>query len=149
MMLSSPSLMSTAFHRCLSAWPVRQFGFHVADLLYLLMACPVCYRTRNITTFSTLASICLWILSLTYTTLDYGFLIQTSYSVPFSSIFLLPASFLVGLFTATWKALYRSMTMRQEVKKRGRVLWALGLGLGIYTVLFLPLSQEPLLLLSQ
>ncbi|XP_071759772.1 proteinase-activated receptor 2-like [Centroberyx gerrardi] len=108
---------------------------------YLLVGCPVWYHMKNNAKLPTLISICLWTLSLTYATLDYVFLINPRFSLLlFSAICLLPAPFLAGFFAATWKALHKSMAMRQEARNRRRVLGALSLVLGIYIVLFLPFS---------
>ncbi|XP_070774954.1 proteinase-activated receptor 2-like [Enoplosus armatus] len=108
---------------------------------YLMVARPVWYHTKNSTNLSILISVCMWTLSLAYCTLDYVFLINTSFSLfLFSIICLLPAPFLLGLFTATWKALSKSMAMRHDMKNRRRVLGVLSLVLGTYIVLFFPFS---------
>ncbi|XP_042284101.1 free fatty acid receptor 3-like [Thunnus maccoyii] len=108
---------------------------------YLLVAFPVWYHTKNNAKFSILISVCMWTLSLAYSSLDYVFLTNKRVSLLlFSIICLLPAPFLVGFFTATWKALSRSIAMRREKKNRRRVLGVLGLVLGTYIVLFFPFS---------
>lgn len=107
---------------------------------YLMVACPVWYLTKNSAKISILISVCMWTFSLAYSSLNYAFLIHTRFSLLLLSIIcLLPAPFLVGLFTATWKALNKSTAMR-NTKNRRRVLGVLGLVLGSYIVLFLPFS---------
>ncbi|XP_049453314.1 formyl peptide receptor-related sequence 4-like [Epinephelus fuscoguttatus] len=106
---------------------------------YLLVSCPVWYRTMNTAKLSILISVCTWIFSLAYSSLDYIFLIHTRFSLLlFSIICLLPAPFLLGFFIATWKALNKSTAMRHEKKNRRRVLGVLSLVLGTYIVLFFP-----------
>lgn len=109
---------------------------------YILVACPVWYHTRNNSKLSILISVGIWIFSLAYATLDNVFLIkETRWSLLLLSIIcLLPAPFLLGFFTATWKALNKSAAMRHDTKNRRRVLGVLGLVLGSYTVLFFPFS---------
>ncbi len=108
---------------------------------YLMVGCPVWYHTKNSAKLPILISGCMWTLSLAYSTLDYVFLIHTRFSVLlFSIICLLPAPFLLGLFTATWKALHKSVAMRHETQNRRRVLGVLSLVLGTYTFLFFPFS---------
>ncbi|KAM3866094.1 proteinase-activated receptor 2-like [Diretmus argenteus] len=134
--------------RCVSRLLVRwglcvSLGFMLLISVerYLLVAYPVWYHRKNNAKFPILLSICLWTLSLTYAVLDYVLLSHTRFSLLlFSIICLLPAPFLVSFFTAMWKALHQSAAMRQEERNRRRVIGALSLVLGIYTVLFLPFS---------
>lgn len=108
---------------------------------YLMVGCPVWYYTKSSAKLSILISGCMWTLSLAYSTLDYVLLINTRFSLfLFSIICLLPAPLLLGFFTATWKALHKSVAMRGETNNRRRVLGVLSLVLGTYTVLFSPFS---------
>ncbi|XP_035526784.1 free fatty acid receptor 3-like [Morone saxatilis] len=108
---------------------------------YSMVAYPVWYHTKKNVNIAILISVCIWTLSLTYSTLDYVYMIQTRFSLLlFSIICLLPAPFLLGLFTATWKALNKSAAMRHEAKNRKKVLGVLSLMLGTYAVLFFPFS---------
>ncbi|XP_044076091.1 ovarian cancer G-protein coupled receptor 1-like [Siniperca chuatsi] len=108
---------------------------------YLMVAWPLWYHTKNSAKLSILISVCMWTLSLAYSTLDYVFLIHTRFSLLLLSIIcLLPAPFLLSLFIATWKALHKSMAMKHETKNRRRVLGVLSLVLGTFTVFFFPFS---------
>uniref|UniRef100_A0A3Q3MMT4 G-protein coupled receptors family 1 profile domain-containing protein n=1 Tax=Mastacembelus armatus TaxID=205130 RepID=A0A3Q3MMT4_9TELE len=107
----------------------------------LMVACPVWYHRKNTTKLPLLVSLCVWTLSLAYAILDYIFFIHTPYSLMlFSIICLIPAPFLVALFTITWKALNKSIAMRHETNNRRKILGVLSLVLGMYTVLFFPFS---------
>lgn len=108
---------------------------------YVMVAHPVWYHTKNSVKLSVQISVCMWILSLAYSSLDYFLMSCTRNPLLLFSIFcLLPAPFLLGLFIATWKALNRSTAVRHEKKKRRRVWGVLSLMLGTYTVLFFPFS---------
>uniref|UniRef100_A0A673XC44 G-protein coupled receptors family 1 profile domain-containing protein n=1 Tax=Salmo trutta TaxID=8032 RepID=A0A673XC44_SALTR len=107
---------------------------------YMVVVCPLWYRRRRSVKNSTLVSLSLWALALVYVTFDYNFLIDMRYTLmTFSAISLLPAPFLVLLFLVTQRALSRSMAFRGAERRR-RILGALGLVLGSYTLLFLPYS---------
>lgn len=133
--------------RCLSRIIVRlglctSLGFMLLISLerYMVVVCPLWYRRRRSVKNSTLVSLSLWALALVYVTFDYNFLIDMRYSLMiFSAISLLPAPFLVLLFLVTQRALSRSMAFRGAERRR-RILGALGLVLGSYTLLFLPYS---------
>lgn len=112
---------------------------------YVMVGRPVWYHTKNRTKLAILISICMWILSVVYSTLDYVFMIHTRFSsLMFSIICLLPGPFLLGLLIATWRAISKSMAMRHEIRNRRRVLGVLSLVFGTYTVLFLPFSFRTL-----
>lgn len=108
---------------------------------YVMVAFPVWYHTKNTPKVAVLISLCMWTLSLIYSILDYVFLIHTRSSLQlFSVICLLPAPFLVALFTATWKSLNKSVAMRHDKNNRKRIVGVLSLVLGTYAVLFFPFS---------
>ncbi|XP_034559786.1 free fatty acid receptor 3-like [Notolabrus celidotus] len=106
---------------------------------FVMVACPLWYRTKNSLTLSILISVCIWILSLVYSSLDYYLLSHTRYPLLlFAIVCLFPAPFLLGLYIATWKALHKSAAMRHGTKNRRRVLGVLSLMLGTYIVSFFP-----------
>uniref|UniRef100_UPI0037E8113D proteinase-activated receptor 2-like n=1 Tax=Semicossyphus pulcher TaxID=241346 RepID=UPI0037E8113D len=108
---------------------------------YVMVACPVWYHTKNSAKLSILISVSAWIFSLAFSTMDYYLMSHTRFPFLVFAIFcLLPAPFLLGLFIATWKALNKSNTMRNNMKNKRRVLGVLSLVLGTYTVLFFPFS---------
>lgn len=89
---------------------------------YVRVAYPVWYHTKYTADVAILISLCMWTLSVTYSILDYVFLIHTRSSLLlFSVICLIPAPFLVAPFTATRKSLNKSMAMRHETKNRRRI----------------------------
>lgn len=110
---------------------------------YVIVDFPVWYLTKYSANAAILISVCMWTLSLTYSILDYIFLIHTRSSLfLFSVICLIPAPFLVALFTATLRSLNKSMAIRHETKNRRRIIGVLVLG--TYVVLFFPFSLRNL-----
>ncbi|CAJ1071569.1 free fatty acid receptor 3-like [Xyrichtys novacula] len=108
---------------------------------FIMVACPVWHHTKNNVKLSVLISVCTWIFSLAFSSLDYFLMRHAKFpSWLFSILCLLPSPFLLGFFIGTWKALNKSTAMRHRAPNRRRVLGVLGLVLGTYAVLFFPFS---------
>ncbi|XP_059214979.1 G-protein coupled receptor 4-like [Centropristis striata] len=117
---------------------LASIGFMVCIALerYLVIVHPLWYRCRRTIKTSVLVCVLVWILPVVPVLTEFFFFIDSVHIVIFTIFYLLPLPLILFFLTATLKALYASISVPTDEKRR--IAGMLILVLLIYTLLFLP-----------